>query len=107
MLVPTVSFIESRAGTGTRLGSSRSGPGGRFVIEGSVPEPQRLPPGETARPLHSSHRHVWPCELDLMAQLVGLAPSERWVDWKEEPFTSAGRSHISGWQKPLHGPVSR
>jgi SAM-dependent methyltransferase len=33
-------------------------PGGRFVIEVGVPELQRLPPGETARPFHVGAHHV-------------------------------------------------
>ncbi|POX42459.1 SAM-dependent methyltransferase [Streptomyces sp. Ru73] len=33
-------------------------PGGRFVIEVGVPDLQRLPPGETARPFHIGDRHV-------------------------------------------------
>ncbi|MFD5857723.1 class I SAM-dependent DNA methyltransferase [Streptomyces chartreusis] len=112
-------------------------PGGLFVIEVFVPELQRLPPGETARPFHigdqhvgfdtydllnqwvishhytlaegrastflSPHRYVWPSELDLMAQLAGLKFSERWADWNEAPFTAASRSHISVWERPLHG----
>jgi SAM-dependent methyltransferase len=45
-------------------------------------------------------RYVWPSELDLMAQLAGLALRERWSDWNREPFTSASQSHISVWQKP-------
>jgi hypothetical protein len=33
-------------------------PGGRFVIEVFVPDLQRLPPGETARPFHVGERHL-------------------------------------------------
>jgi SAM-dependent methyltransferase len=109
-------------------------PGGRFVIEVWIPELQRLPPGETARPFQvgedhfgfdtfdlanqrlvshhyrivdgradtfrSPHRFVWPSELDLMAKLAGMVPSERWADWHEAPFTSSSRSHVSVWRKP-------
>ncbi|WP_405664560.1 class I SAM-dependent methyltransferase [Streptomyces sp. NBC_01166] len=109
-------------------------PGGRFVAEVFIPELQRLPPGETARPIHvgerhvgfdtydlvkqqvvshhysiadgrvstflSPHRYVWPAELDLMAELAGLEPSERWADWTEAPFTASSRSHVSVWRKP-------
>ncbi len=109
-------------------------PGGRFVIELWIPDLQRLPPGETARPFHigpehlgfdtydlanqrvvshhyrivegradtfrSPHRYVWPAELDLMARLANLTPTERWSDWTESPFTADSRSHISVWQKP-------
>jgi SAM-dependent methyltransferase len=47
----------------------------------------------------SPHRYVWPSELDLMARLAGLAPRERWADWRRTPFTSASRQHISVWEK--------
>lgn len=50
----------------------------------------------------SPHRYVWPSELDLMARLAGLRPTERWADWNEAPFTASSRSHVSVWQKPLH-----
>ena len=45
-------------------------------------------------------RYVWPCELDLMARLAGMALRERWSDWNRDPFTSDSRSHVSVWQKP-------
>ena len=48
----------------------------------------------------STHRHVWPAELDLMAQLAGLVPEERWADWGGAPFTSESPEHISVWRKP-------
>ena len=50
--------------------------------------------------LSSPHRHVWPAELDLMAQLAGLTLRERWSGWARAPFTSDSRQHISVWQKP-------
>jgi SAM-dependent methyltransferase len=46
-------------------------------------------------------RYVWPAELDLMAQLAGMGPRERWSSWKREPFTSESREHISVWEKPM------
>ncbi|MCS7475514.1 class I SAM-dependent DNA methyltransferase [Umezawaea endophytica] len=46
-------------------------------------------------------RYVWPSELDLMAQLAGLRPRERWEDWTGRPFTSESRGHVSIWEKPL------
>ena len=50
--------------------------------------------------VHSSpHRYVWPSELDLMAQLVGMTLRERWSDWSRELFTSDSRNHISVWEK--------
>jgi SAM-dependent methyltransferase len=50
--------------------------------------------------LSSSHRYVWPSELDLMARLAGMTLRERWQDWRRGPFTSDSRSHISVWQMP-------
>ena len=44
-------------------------------------------------------RYVWPAELDLMAELAGLALRERWAGWGREPFTSESRSHVSVWEK--------
>lgn len=47
----------------------------------------------------SRHRYVWPAELDLMARLAGLVLRDRWGGWRQEPFTSESRNHISLWQK--------
>jgi SAM-dependent methyltransferase len=44
-------------------------------------------------------RYVWPSELDLMAELAGLEPVERWSGWQREPFTSESRQHVSVWRK--------
>jgi SAM-dependent methyltransferase len=53
-----------------------------------------------ARTFHSSHRFVWPSELDLMAKLAGLDLRERWADWNQTPFNADSTSHVSLWQKP-------
>ena len=45
-------------------------------------------------------RYAWPAELDLMAELAGLALRERWADWRREPFTSDSRKHVSVWEMP-------
>lgn len=45
-------------------------------------------------------RYAWPSELDLMAQLAGMTLRDRWSGWKEEPFTSDSRKHVSVWEKP-------
>ena len=45
-------------------------------------------------------RYVWPAELDLMAQMAGLWPRERWDGWTRAPFTSQSRQHVSVWAKP-------
>lgn len=49
---------------------------------------------------HSHHRYVWPSELDLMAELAGLTPVERWADWSRAPFTADSPGHVSVWRKP-------
>ncbi len=113
-------------------------PGGCFVIEVSIPDLRRLPPGQNAVPFHVSptrwafdvydvatqamssnyfyladgrgeytsmpFRYVWPAELDLMAQLAGLRPRERWDGWTRQPFTSESRQHVSIWEKPTSQP---
>jgi SAM-dependent methyltransferase len=105
-------------------------PGGCFVIEVGMPDLQRLPRGERFRPFHvgrnhigideydiaeqglvSHHyrgegvasmpfRYVWPSELDLMAQLAGMHPRERWSGWQREPFTSESEKLVGVWEKP-------
>jgi SAM-dependent methyltransferase len=55
---------------------------------------------EQLKTLSSSHRYVWPSELDLMARLAGMTLRERWRDWRSGLFTSESRSHISVWETP-------
>jgi hypothetical protein len=45
-------------------------------------------------------RYVWPAELDLMAELAGLALAGRYADWDRSPFTAASRKHVSVWTTP-------
>jgi len=45
-------------------------------------------------------RYAWPAELDLMAQLAGMRLRDRWSGWKQEPFKSDSRKHVSLWEKP-------
>jgi hypothetical protein len=45
-------------------------------------------------------RYTWPAELDLMAQLAGMALRDRWSDWDRQPFTSDSRKHVSVWALP-------
>src|SRR5215207_8213716 len=52
------------------------------------------------RTFSSTHRYVWPAELDLMARIAGLRLCARWADWHRRPFTGQSRDHISVWQKP-------
>jgi SAM-dependent methyltransferase len=51
-----------------RNAASHLEPGGCFVIEVSVPELQRLPPGETARPFHVGEHHLGFDTFDLVNQ---------------------------------------
>jgi SAM-dependent methyltransferase len=44
-------------------------------------------------------RYVWPAELDLMAQLAGMRPRERWAGWTREAFTQDSFRHVSVWEK--------
>jgi len=52
------------------------------------------------RTFSSTHRYVWPAELDLMARLAGLRLRYRWAGWHRTPFTGESRSHVSVWEKP-------
>ncbi|QIG46704.1 methyltransferase domain-containing protein [Nordella sp. HKS 07] len=45
--------------------------------------------------VRSSHRYIWPAELDLMAQLAGFELETRSADWSGAPFTAESRSHVS------------
>ncbi|MFE6281071.1 class I SAM-dependent DNA methyltransferase [Streptomyces sp. NPDC057877] len=56
--------------------------------------------GDRGSSLSIPFRYVWPAELDLMAELAGLRPRERWDGWTREPFTSDSRQHVSVWEKP-------
>ena len=60
----------------------------------------RFGDGTKARLFRSRHRYVWPAELDLMAQLGGLALEHRWADWSGAPFTAASGSHVSVYRLP-------
>jgi SAM-dependent methyltransferase len=51
--------------------------------------------GEAATLFHSSHRYVWPSELDLMARLAGFELESRHADWGGAPFTAASSNHVS------------
>jgi len=44
-------------------------------------------------------RYAYPAEFDLMAKLTGFELSERWSNWKREPFTSSSGFHISVYEK--------
>ncbi|WP_029136651.1 class I SAM-dependent DNA methyltransferase [Nakamurella lactea] len=42
-----------------------------------------------------SCRLIWPGEMDLMARIAGLRLVNRWAGWRDEPFTSDSKRHIS------------
>lgn len=70
-----------------------------FVTQGLVSHHMWTEAGQLRR--HSlPTRYVWPSELDLMAQLAGLALEDRWAGWGREPFTNTSESHVSVWRKP-------
>ena len=50
------------------------------------------------REVQTPFRFVWPSELDLMAQLAGMALENRWSDWNRSPFTTESTSHVSVWR---------
>jgi SAM-dependent methyltransferase len=55
--------------------------------------------GERFEKSSGPFRYVWPSELDLMAELAGMDLRERWEGWRQEPFTSDSRRHVSVWAK--------
>ena len=48
---------------------------------------------------HKSLPHVWPAELDLMAELAGMQLRERWAGWRREPFTHESELHVFVWER--------
>ena len=44
-------------------------------------------------------RYAWPAEIDLMAQVAGLAWKYRWGWWGKSPFTGDSRMHVSVYEK--------
>ena len=53
-------------------------PGGCFLVEVEVPQLQRLPPGETARPFHVSPERLGFDEYDVVRQ--GLVSHHHWLE---------------------------
>ena len=47
----------------------------------------------------STHRYVWPAEMDLMARMAGLSLEDRWGGWRREPFTADSTSTVSVWRR--------
>src|SRR5690348_9871791 len=48
-----------------------------------------------ARLFRSTHRYIWPAELDLMAELAGFELESRHADWVKSAFTAESPSHVS------------
>lgn len=55
--------------------------------------------GDRVRTVSGAFRYVWPSELDLMAELAGLALEDRWADWERTPFAADSPSHVSVFRK--------
>jgi SAM-dependent methyltransferase len=47
----------------------------------------------------STHRYVWPAEMDLMARMAGLELEDRWGGWNREPYTAESTNTVSVWRK--------
>jgi len=54
----------------------------------------------SARLWRSSHRYIWPAELDLMGQLAGFELESRHADWTGSEFTAESQSHVSVYRIP-------
>ncbi|WP_063837412.1 class I SAM-dependent methyltransferase, partial [Streptomyces sp. NRRL WC-3549] len=65
-------------------------PGGRFVVEVFVPELQRLPPGETARPFHIGEHHIGFDTYDLVEQRL-VSHHHTIIDGRGSTFRSPHR----------------
>jgi SAM-dependent methyltransferase len=48
----------------------------------------------------STHRYLWPAEMDLMARMAGLELEHRWGGWCREPYTAESTNTVSVWRKP-------
>jgi SAM-dependent methyltransferase len=59
----------------------------------------RFGEGRPAQLVRSSHRYIWPAELDLMAQLAGFELESRHADWVGSPFTAESPAHISVYRR--------
>ena len=58
----------------------------------------RISEGET-RMIPNRLRFIYPSELDLMAELAGLAPKAKWSDWSRSPFTATSDNLIAVYEK--------
>ncbi len=55
--------------------------------------------GDRVRTLSGVFRYVWPSELDLMAEIAGMALEARFADWHRAPFTDDSVGHVSIYRK--------
>jgi SAM-dependent methyltransferase len=53
-----------------------------------------------AKLFRSSHRYIWPAELDLMAQIAGFELESRHADWRRSEFNAESPSHVSVYRLP-------
>ena len=47
----------------------------------------------------TSHRYVWPSEMDVLAKMAGLELAHRFADWDKSAFAGESKSSVSGWRK--------
>ena len=79
----------------------------RVFLEATVHDPVRqrirtqvVVVSEAGIRLFPNHiRYVWPAELDLMAELAGLARAERYGGWHNEPFTAQSTKHVTVYRR--------
>ena len=65
------------------------------VTQHEVSHHVRFGAGREAMIFRSSHRYIWPAELDLMARIAGFTLESRHADWTGTPFTADSTSHVS------------
>lgn len=58
------------------------------------------PTSSGTQTVSTTHRYAWPAEYDLMARIAGLTLSNRYADFKRNPFTKDSPAHVSVWTKP-------
>jgi SAM-dependent methyltransferase len=58
-----------------------------------------LKEGEPVKMFPVTIRYSYPSEIDLMARLAGLRLRNRWGGWREEPFTSESKFHVSVYER--------
>jgi SAM-dependent methyltransferase len=66
-----------------------------------------LKQGEPVEMFPVSIRYSYPTEIDLMARLAGLRLRNRWGGWREEPFTSESKFHVSVFERAAEPRTSK